>query len=323
MTHARLGRSGLSISRLCLGTLNFGPETSEADSFAIMDRAAELGINFFDTANVYGWEEGKGATETIIGNWLAQGGRRDRIVLASKVFMQTGDGPNDGGLSAYHIRKACDDSLTRLRTDHIDLYQMHHIDRAAPWEEIWQAMETLVRQGKILYVGSSNFAGWHIAQAQAAAAARNFMGIVSEQGLYSLCYRHSELEVIPACRAHGVGFLPWGTLNRGFLAGSGARRHRGQKATERLKREYERFGGRLPAYVALCREAGESPADVAFAWTLHNPAVPAVIIGPRTIGQLESSLHCLDIRLDESLLVKLNELWPSPGGEALEGHRPR
>jgi len=187
MEYTTLGRTSLRVSRLCLGTMNFGPLTSEADSHAIMDKALELGINFFDTANVYGWKKGEGVTEQIIGRWLAQGGRRrEQIVLATKVYNAMGDGPNDRWLSAYHIRAACEDSLRRLKTDHIDLYQMHHIDRKAPWEEVWQAMEVLVQQGKVLYVGSSNFAGWHIAQAQCAAAARHFMGLVSEQSLYNL-----------------------------------------------------------------------------------------------------------------------------------------
>lgn len=209
MEYTHLGRSGLKVSRLCLGTMNFGPLTGEADSFAIMDRALESGINFFDTANVYGWRKGEGVTEAIVGRWLAQGGgRREQIILATKVYGPMGDGPNERRLSAYHIRRACEDSLRRLQTDHIDLYQMHHIDRETPWEEIWQAMEQLVREGKILYVGSSNFAGWHIAQAQAAASARQFMGLVSEQSLYNLSARMIELEVIPACRAYGLGLLP-------------------------------------------------------------------------------------------------------------------
>src|SRR5213595_486783 len=195
MDHVRLGQSGLRVSRLCLGTMNFGPLTSESDSFAIMDRALELGIVFFDTADVYGWRTGEGVTEQIIGRWLAQGGgRRERIVLATKVYGRMGPGPNDGRLSAYHIRWACEESLRRLRTDHIDLYQMHHIDRETPWEEIWQAMEQLVREGKVIYVGSSNFAGWHIVQANEAARRRHFLGLVSEQSLYNLTARTVELE---------------------------------------------------------------------------------------------------------------------------------
>src|SRR5947207_4730914 len=205
MDYVRLGRTGLRVSRLCLCTMNFGPLTGESDGFAIMDRALELGIDFFDTADVYGWRTGEGVTEQIVGRWLAQGGgRRERVVLATKVYGKMGDEPNDRGLSARHIRHACDESLRRLRTDRIDLYQMHHVDRDAPWDEVWQAMEQLVTAGKVLYVGSSNFAGWHIAQANAAAAHRHFLGLVSDQSLYNLTARALELEVLPACRAHGV-----------------------------------------------------------------------------------------------------------------------
>src|SRR4051794_32586414 len=166
MQYTRLGRTALRVSRVCLGTMNFGPQTSEADSFSIMDRALEHGINFFDTANVYGGKKGEGLTERILGRWFAQGdGRRDKVVLATKVYGEMGHWPNQSRLSALHIRRACEDSLKRLRADHIDLYQMHHVDRETPWEEIWQAMEQLVYEGKVIYVGSSNFAVWNIVQA--------------------------------------------------------------------------------------------------------------------------------------------------------------
>lgn len=221
MQYTALGRTGLQVSKLCLGTMNFGPETSEADSFAIMDRALELGINFFDTANVYGWKRGEGVTEQIIGRWFAQGGgRRERTVIATKVYGDMGEWPNQRGLSAYHIRKACEDSLRRLQTDHIDLYQMHHIERTTPWEEIWQAMEQLVREGKVIYVGSSNFAGWDIATAQCLAQNRHFMGLVSEQSLYNLNARTIELEVVPACKHYGLGLIPWSPLAGGLLGGA-------------------------------------------------------------------------------------------------------
>ncbi|RMF36778.1 MAG: aldo/keto reductase [Chloroflexi bacterium] len=321
MEYTRLGRTGLKVSRLCLGTMNFGPETSEADSFAIMDRALELGINFFDTANVYGWRRGEGITEQIIGRWLAQGGgRREQIVLATKVYGAMGDGPNDRGLSAYHIRRACEESLRRLQTDHIDLYQMHHVDRETPWEEIWQAMEQLVREGKVLYVGSSNFAGWHIAQAQCTAAERHFMGLVSEQSLYNLSARTIELEVIPACRAYGLGVLPWSPLAGGMLAGALRKVKEGRRASKRVREAVERHRPQLEAYESLCRELGERPADVALAWLLHNPDVTAPIIGPRTLEQLEGSMRALEIRLSDEVLARLDEIWPGPGGEAPEAY---
>jgi len=321
MDHTRLGRTGLQVSRLCLGTMNFGPETAEEDSFAIMDRALELGINFFDTANVYGWKRGEGITEQILGRWLAQGGgRRERIVLATKVFGRMGLRPNERGLSAYHIRAACEGSLKRLRTDHIDLYQMHHIERESPWEEIWQAMEQLVREGKVLYVGSSNFAGWHIAQAQAAAAERHFMGLASEQSLYNLTERTIELEVIPACRGYGLGLIPWSPLARGLLAGGALRATHGRRSKDDVKEEHKKHRRQLQAYEAFCRELGEKPADVALAWLLSNPAVTAPIIGPRTQDQLEGSLRALKIRLTRDSLFRLDEIWPGPGGPAPEAY---
>ena len=321
MQYVHLGRSGLRVSRLCLGTMNFGPLTSEGDSFALMDRAREAGINFFDTANVYGWRRGEGVTEQIIGRWLAQGGgRRESIVLATKVYAAMGEGPNDSRLSAYHIRRACDESLRRLQTDHIDLYQMHHVDRETPWDEIWQAMEQLVAAGKVVYVGSSNFAGWQIAQANARATARHFLGLVSEQSLYNLSARTVELEVLPACRAHGVGVIPWSPLAGGLLGGALQKAKEGRRASERLQKSVERYRAQLETYEGLCRELGESPADVALAWLLANPAVTAPIIGPRTMEQLTGSLRALEITLSAEQLARLDRIWPGPGGEAPEAY---
>ncbi len=320
MDYVNLGRSGLRVSRLCLGTMNFGPQTTERDGFAIMDRALELGIDFFDTADVYGWKTGEGVTEQIIGRWLAQGGRRDRIVLATKVYGTMGDGPNDRRLSAYHIRRACDESLRRLQTDRIDLYQMHHVDRATPFEEIWQAMEVLVQQGKVLYVGSSNFAGWHVARANERAAARHFLGLVSEQSLYNLAARTIELEVLPACRAYGVGVIPWSPLAGGLLGGALGKAERGRRASERLQQSVVRHRDALERYEALCREVGAPPADVALAWLLSRPGVTAPIIGPRTLEQLTASLAALELRLDAATLARLDEIWPGPGGEAPEAY---
>jgi len=321
MQYTNLGRTGLKVSRLCLGTMNFGPLTPEPDSFAIMDRALELGINFFDTANVYGWRTGEGVTEQIIGRWLAQGGgRREKIVLATKVYGKMGEGPNDSRLSAYHIRRACEESLRRLQTDHLDLYQMHHVAREAPWEEIWQAMETLVQQGKVVYVGSSNFAGLHIAQAQFAAKERHFMGLVSEQSLYNLNARMIELEVIPTLRSFGLGLIPWSPLAGGLLGGVLKKQAEGRRASDRMQQTIDKHRGQLEAYEKFCQEIGESPADLALAWLLHNPAVTAPIIGPRTMEQLEESPHALEITLSEEVLSKLDEIWPGPGGEAPEAY---
>ena len=321
MNYTNLGRTGLKVSRFCLGTMNFGPQTTEEDSFAIMDKALDLGINFFDTANVYGWKTGEGVTEQIIGRWLAQGGgRREQIVLATKVFGGMGDGPNERRLSAYHIKRACEESLRRMQTDHIDLYQMHHIDRETPWEEVWQAMEQLVREGKVLYVGSSNFAGWNIAQAQGEAKARNFMGLVSEQSLYNLNARMIELEVIPACREVGLGIIPWSPLAGGMLGGALEKFKEGRRTSKRQQDMIEENKDKLEAYEAYCKELGEKPADVALAWLLHNPDVTAPIIGPRTVAQLEDSQRALKIKLNKAKMEKLDEMWPGPGGEAPEAY---
>ncbi len=321
MEYTHLGRTGLQVSKLCLGTMNFGPETSEEDSFAMMDKALELGINFFDTANVYGRQLGEGITEQIIGRWLAQGGgRREKIVLATKVFGRMGEWPNHSRLSAYHIKRACEESLRRLQTDHLDLYQMHHIDRDTPWEEIWQAMEQLVQEGKVVYVGSSNFAGWHIAQAQGEAKARHFMGLVSEQSLYNLNARMIELEVIPACEQFGLGLIPWSPLGGGILGGALKKVSEGRRASERQQQAIEAHKDQLEAYEALCGELGENPADVALAWLLHNPVVTAPIIGPRTMQQLEGSIRALEITLEDETLAKLDEIWPGPGGTAPEAY---
>jgi len=321
MEYVHLGRSGVMVSKLCLGTMNFGPFTSEEDSFKIMDRSLELGFNFFDTANVYGWKTGEGITEQIIGHWLAQGGsRREQIVLATKVFGRMGEGQNERRLSAYHIRHACEQSLRRLQTDHIDLYQMHHVDRETPWDEIWQAMEQLIREGKIIYIGSSNFAGWHITQAQAEAKARNFMGLISEQSLYNLSARMIELEVAPACEFHGLGILPWSPLAGGMLAGAVEKAKEGRRASEHEMKKIEKHLDQLEKYEALCKEIGEKPADVALAWLINHPYVTSPIIGPRTMGQLEGSLRALELQLSEDVLEQLDKIWPGPGGTAPEAY---
>jgi aryl-alcohol dehydrogenase-like predicted oxidoreductase len=321
MNYTHLGRTGLQVSRLCLGTMNFGPVTTEADAFAIMDEALELGINFFDTANVYGWKLGEGITEQILGRWFAQGGgRREKVVLATKVYNRMGEWPNESRLSALHIKRACEDSLRRLQTDHIDLYQMHHIDRNTPWEEIWQAMEQLVREGKVIYVGSSNFAGWHLAQANESAQRRHFMGLVSEQSLYNLTDRMIELEVIPACEHYGLGLIPWSPLAGGMLGGVLRKIEEGRRARESMQERVEKNRASLEAWEAFCGELGEEPADVALAWLLKQPAVTAPIIGPRTLEQLTGSLRALEIELDEAALTRLDEIWPGPGGPAPEAY---
>jgi aryl-alcohol dehydrogenase-like predicted oxidoreductase len=312
MRFTHLGRTGLTVSRLCLGTMNFGPETDEATSFAIMDSALEAGINFFDSANVYGRSKGRGATEEIVGRWFAQGGgRREKVVMATKLYGDMGDWPNDGRLSALNIRRACDASLRRLQTDYIDLYQMHHIDRGSGWDEIWEGMEVLRDQGKIIYVGSSNFAGWHIAQAQEAARRRNFMGLVSEQSHYNLLTRKIELEVLPAAEAYGLGVIPWSPLASGLLGGVVRKEREGsRRRAEHLQQRIEAKRDQLQAYEDLCEEIGEEPGTVGLAWLLTRPAVTGPIVGPRTPEHLESAVRAVDVTLDDKVLARLDEIFP-------------
>ncbi|MBT2512464.1 aldo/keto reductase [Arthrobacter sp. ISL-30] len=312
MQYTHLGRSGLSVSRLCLGTMNFGPQTEESAAHAIMDSALDAGINFFDTANVYGGSGHRGWTEEIIGRWFAKGGeRRERTVLATKVYGTMTERPNESKLSALNIRRALDASLKRLQTDYIDLYQFHHIDRNTPWDEIWQAMEVAVQQGKILYAGSSNFAGWHIVQAQEAAARRNYTGLVSEQSLYNLLARSVELEVIPAAQQYGLGLIPWSPLQGGLLGGvlkkerDGVRRTQG-RAADTLKKHEEQ----IRQYEDFVDELGQEPGDVALAWLLHQPAVTAPIVGPRTQEQLDAALRALEVHLDADTLKRLDDIFP-------------
>lgn len=346
MQYTHLGRTGLLVSRLCLGTMNVGTWLKQEASFALMDQALELGINFFDTADIYGARTNVfgGATEEMIGDWFKQGGKRRDVVLASKVFGPMGPGVNDRGLSARHIRQACEDSLRRLKTDHIDLYYMHHIDRGeptvadretwelqtgeivdppyrrreTPWEEIWQAMEGLIKSGKVLYVGTSNFAAWNIAQASERASMRNMLGPVCDQSLYNLTNRTAEMEIVPVCRDYGMGLVAYSPLSNGLLAGPPSKSDQGRRG--RMAAAFEESAAQLEPYFDLCRDLGEKPADVALAWLLHNPVVTAPVIGPRTPEQLNGGLRALEIELDESTLARLDEIWPGPGGEAPEAY---
>jgi aryl-alcohol dehydrogenase-like predicted oxidoreductase len=320
--YKHLGRSGLKVSPICLGTMNFGPHTSEPDSFAIMDKALEVGINFFDTADVYGWKRGEGITEQIVGRWFAQGDmRRDRVVIATKVYnhMDPENKPDINmarGLSSRKIRMACEGSLKRLQTDYIDLYQMHHVDRDCPIDEIWEAFEILIRQGKVLYVGSSNFAGWDIATANMEARHRKIIGLISEQSVYHLDNRMVELEVVPACRHFGLGIIPWSPLGGGLLGGALQKRKEGRRGNEDFEKKVESKRPQLEKYESLCKELGEPPATVALAWLLHNPVVTAPIIGPRTMDQLTSVLKVPDVKLSSDTMATLDKIWPGPGGEA-------
>ncbi|MGX1671390.1 aldo/keto reductase [Streptomyces sp. NPDC055400] len=323
MKYTQLGRTGLKVSRLVLGTMNFGPQTDEADSHAIMDAALASGINYFDTANVYGWGENKGRTEEIIGSWFAQGGdRRDKTVLATKVYgNMAGAGtespwPNHDKLSAVNIRRAVEASLKRLGTDYIDIYQFHHVDRETPFEEIWQAVDVLIQQGKVLYAGSSNFPGYKIAQANEKAAARGALGLVSEQCLYNLAERRAEMEVIPAAQEYGLGVIPWSPLHGGLLGGvikkevEGGRRASGRAADALANPETR---AQLQAYEDLLDKHGLAPGEAALAWLLTRPGVTGPIVGPRTSEQLDSALRAVELDLSEEILTGLDEIFPGPG----------
>lgn len=322
MKFTYLGRTGLKVSRLCLGTMNFGNVTEEKEAFRIMDAALDAGINFFDTANVYGWQP-KGLTEEIIGRWFAQGGgRREKVVLATKVYgdIDPIDGPNNaGGLSGYKIRRHLHASLRRLQTDHVELYQMHHVDRNATWDELWEAFETHVRAGKVGYIGSSNFAGWHLVKAQAAAKERHFLGLVSEQHLFNLLQRLPELEVLPAARDLGLGVIPWSPLAGGLLGSNALKAQEGSRSI-RQQEGVAKHRPQLEAFAALCRELGEREDVVALAWLLTHEAVTAPITGPRTLEQFESSLRVVELELTPDVLTRLDEIFPGPGGSAPEAY---
>jgi len=326
MKYTSLGRSGLKISRLCLGTMNFGNFNDEKESFRIMDAALDMGINFFDTADNYGKAtNNEGITEKIIGNWFAQGGgRRERVVLATKGYEEMHDpydGPNSAaGLSAYKIRRHLESSLKRLQTDHVEMYFMHHIDRNVTWEEMWGALELLVMQGKVDYIGSSNFAGWHLAAAQAEAKARHFLGLVCEEHKYNLLCRLPELELLPSAKGHGIGVVAYaplehGLLSRNALKTSNDARLNGQKDYLGKQRLVQ-----LEAFSKLCRELGEFEDNVALAWVLANPAITAPIIGPSTVEHLEGSIRALDIVLDAEVMKELDRIFPGPGGMAPEAY---
>ncbi|WP_189929247.1 aldo/keto reductase [Streptomyces sulfonofaciens] len=321
MKYTQLGRTGLKVSRLVLGTMNFGPQTDEAASHSIMDAALASGINYFDTANVYGQGENKGRTEEIIGRWFAQGGeRRDKTVLATKVYgnmAPDGDAwPNHDKLSAVNIRRAVDASLKRLQTDYIDIYQFHHIDRQTPFEEIWQAVDVLVQQGKILYAGSSNFPGYKIAQANEVAARLGSFGLVSEQCLYNLAERRAEMEVIPASQDYGLGVIPWSPLHGGLLGGvlkktAQSGRRAGGRAADSLANPAVRT--QIQSYEDLLDKHGLEPGEAALAWLLTRPGVTGPIVGPRTQEQLDSALRAVELELSEEVLTALDEIFPGTG----------
>jgi NDP-hexose 2,3-enoyl reductase len=322
-----LGRTGLRVSPVALGTMNLGPETPEDDAHGILSAAADAGINLVDTANVYGADANrtvadhdpqKGRTEEIVGSWLkAAPGRRDQTVLVTKAYGRMGPGPNDMYLSSVHLRRACEASLRRLGTDHIDVFLLHHVDRETGWEEIWETLSDLRQEGKIRYAGTSNFAAWQLVQGQCAAEARHLLGIVVEQSLYNLMERRIELEVLPACRHYGIGVMPYSPLNSGLLAGILAKQQAGETAARSASsRAVDNLAAQRPAlerYEQLCRDIGQPPAVVGQAWLCHQPGVTAPVIGARTLAHLEAGIAAARLGLDAEVLKRLDDIFPGPG----------
>jgi aryl-alcohol dehydrogenase-like predicted oxidoreductase len=323
MKYTYLGRSNLLVSKVCLGTMHFGSRTTEEEAFRIMDRALEMGINFFDTANVYGGAGNHGKSEEIIGRWFQQGGgRRDRVVLATKVYgnMLDQQVPNEErGLSAYKVRKHAADSLRRLQTDYIDLYQVHHFDRRISAEEFWGPFERLIGTGDVLYMGSSNFPGWGLAKFQMLAWQRGDVGLISEQTMYNLVNRLPELEVIPAARNFGISLIPYMPLAGGLLTGK-LQSVEGSR-TAQVEQEYGvRLGEanqQFNEFSALCRDLGEKENVVAIAWTLANPGVASPIVGIRTLEHLDGLDRAADLVLAPEILQRLDEIFNINKGRAL------
>ena len=327
MRYTNLGKSNLKVSRICLGTMHFGNRTPEDEAIRIMDRALDMGINFWDTANVYsGPGKLRGTSEAIIGRYFqAHNGSRDRVVLATKVNgpMEDVDDPNyDRGVSAYKVRKHVNDSLERLQTDRIDLYQVHHIDRSITLEEFWGMFEKLVADGKVLYVGSSNFPGWSLAKFQTAAMQRGFMGLISEQTMYNLLCRWPELEVLPAALDMGICVIPYMPLAGGILTAK-VQSEAGSR-TASVENEYgvSVSSDQIQAFQALCADLGESPVAVAIAWTLAQPAVSSAIVGIRTQEHLDEMERASEFDLDEETLKQLDEMFDTNKGRPIRTSRP-
>jgi aryl-alcohol dehydrogenase-like predicted oxidoreductase len=330
MEYTKLGRSTMSVSKICVGTMHFGPKASEEESHAILDRALEMGINFIDTANVYGGDAGPGRSEEIIGSWLAaRPGVRDEIVLATKVYNPMGDlgiARDELGFSAYKVRKHLADSLRRLQTDHVDLYQVHHIDEQVSAEELWGTYERVVADGDVLYAGSSNYSGWGLARAQMQAWQRGFVGFVSEQTQYNLLSRVPEMEVLPAAQEFGIGVIVYMPLGGGLLTGktesfSGSR-------TRQVEEEYGISLGpdnnQFRDFSSLCREIGEPEHVVATAWVLQHPAVDSAIVGVRTVDQLDGLDRAAELVLDASAMERLEDLFDINRGRTIgKGRSPQ
>ncbi len=322
MEHRFLGNSGVKVSPLCLGADNFANPTPEEESVRMIDRAMDAGINLIDTSNSYM----KGESERIIGRALAQSGRRDEMIIATKVHYPVGPGPNDRGNTRLHILKACEDSLRRLQTDHIDLYQTHRPDFDVPLEETLGAMTTLVRQGKIRYIGSSTAPAWKVMEGLLVSELRGFSRYVSEQPPYNLLDRRIENELVPLCQSHGLGIIPWSPLAMGMLAGryldgegfpdESRATLRGGIYADRVTPKAVAAGSR---FVTLAKEIGLPPAQLAILWNKDQPGITAPIIGPRSIDQLEHLLPVLEMTLEDPVRKACDEFVP-PGSAVADFH---
>jgi aryl-alcohol dehydrogenase-like predicted oxidoreductase len=327
MQYTQLGRSNMVVSRICVGTMHFGTVTSEDESYSILDKALDMGINFIDTANVYGRRASVGRTEEIIGSWFQQGsGRRDKTVLATKVYGNMVDSPppnEERGLSAYKVRKHAADSLRRLQTDHIDLYQVHHIDERISLEEFWTTFDRLIQRGDVLYMGTSNFPGWGLAKYQMYALQHGMMGFISEQAQYNLLSRYPELEVFPAAQDFGISIIPYMPLGGGLLTGK--KTAEAGSRTAQVEKEYSMdmaTSRQLETFSALCREIGEKEHVVAIAWVLANPAVASAIVGPRTVAHLDGLDRAAELVLAADHIQRLNDLFNINSGRPLNPNVP-
>jgi aryl-alcohol dehydrogenase-like predicted oxidoreductase len=303
MDYRTLGRTGVKVSPLCLGTMNFGGPTNEADSMAIINRALDAGINFVDTANVYN----RGESERIVGKALQENGQRDQVVLATKVYGRMGDGPNDLGVSRFHIIKACEDSLRRLQTDHIDLYQLHRPPMTVPQDETLRAFDDLVRAGKVRYIGCSTHPAWLVMEALAVSFKYGLNRYISEQPPYNLLDRRIENELVPLAQRHGMAIIPWSPLAGGILTakypldGKFPEGSRGARPSGRFPDRITRRGREVALQVAeMAQERGMTAAQLALLWVKDQPGITSPIIGPRTMAHLEDNLAVLERTLDDA-----------------------
>ena len=314
MEYTKLGRTGLDVSRICLGCMSYGDKQwrdwvlEEEDARPFFRRAVEAGINFFDTADMYS----RGRSEEITGKMLREFGRREEVVIATKVFFPFGEGPNLGGLSRKHIQEACEASLRRLGVDVIDLYQIHRLDRSTPMEEMLAALDWLVQQGKVRYIGSSSMAAWEFQKCLGLSERNGWARFVSMQNHYNLVYREEEREMVPQCRAEGIGVIPWSPLARGLLAGN-RKKLDDKESTTRAGSDgianflyaQESDWNVVQANLGVAEARGVPPAHTALAWLLSRPGVTAPIVGATKLGHLDDAIEAVDLELSEDEILKL------------------